>query len=271
MVLEGLIKPFTAEKRPYELLFLGILFSSVAIILSIFIFSPHSSIVSIALTAFVCVPIIYGVIKLEEKKSMDIEKESVLVKEHGRALLFFIFLFVGFVISFALWYVFLPQSYVSEVFSVQSATISGIESSTVGNVVRPESAIAQLFFHNVKVLLFCLLFAFFYGFGAIFILTWNASVVGVAIGDFVRTNLGAGYVSALSAGFISYMVHGIPEITAYFTAGLAGGIISIAVINHEWNSHRFKHVLLDSIDLVILSFVLLGVAAVLEVFVSPIL
>jgi len=271
MVLEGIIDAFNAEKRPYELLFLGILFSSVAILLSIFIFSPHSSIVTIALTSMVCFPVLYGVIKMEEKKSMHIAKESLLVKEHGKALLFFIFLFIGFVISFALWYVFLPDSYSSEVFSVQSSTISGIGTGVVGKIISPQSTIMQLLMHNSKVLFFCLLFSFFYGFGAIFILTWNASVVGVAVGDFIKSNIGVGYLSAMSAGFTSYLVHGIPEIAAYFTAGLAGGIISIAVINHDIKSAKFKHVLMDSVDLVVLSFVLLGVAAVLEVFVSPII
>ena len=271
MVLEGIINAFTAEKKPYEMLFLGILFSSIAIIMSIFIFSPHSSIVAISLTAMVCVPVIYGVIKMEERKSMKIDKESLLVKEHGKALLFFIFLFIGFTISFALWYVFLPQSYASEVFSVQSSTISGAELGVVGNMVSPGNTIVQLFVHNSKVLFFCLLFAFFYGFGAIFILTWNASVVGVAIGDFIRSNVDVGYFSAMSAGFMSYLVHGIPEIAAYFTAGLAGGIISIAVINHDFKSNNFKHIIGDSLDLIVVSLVLLVVAAFLEVYVSPII
>jgi uncharacterized membrane protein SpoIIM required for sporulation len=265
MVLEGLIKPMMAEKRPFELFFLGIIFSSVAIILSLFVFSPHSSLVSISLTALVCVPIVYGVIKLEEAKTLEIMKESVLVKEHGRALLFFMFLFFGFVVSFALWYVFLPEAQLSELFSVQSATISGV----TGNVTNLSDAVSQLLLHNFKVLIFCLLFAFFYGFGAIFILSWNASVIGAAIGDTIRSNLGSGFVSAISAGFIQYLIHGIPEIAAYFTAGLAGGIISIAVINHDFKSDKFRHIVWDSFDLIVISLVLLVVAAFLEVFISP--
>ncbi|MBN1543980.1 stage II sporulation protein M [Candidatus Woesearchaeota archaeon] len=269
MVLEGLIQPFKAEKKPFELFFLGIIFSSVAIVLSIFIFSPHSSIVSISLTAMVCVPVIYGVIKIEERKSMEIQKEMLLVKEHGRALLFFLCLFLGFVVSFSLWYIFLPESYASEVFSVQTDTISGVWEDVTGNAVGPAKAATQLIVHNSKVMLFCLLFAFFYGFGAIFILAWNASVIGVAIGDVVRSSIGVSIVSSISAGLFRYLVHGIPEIAAYFTAGLAGGIISIAVINHDIKSAHFKNIVKDSADLIALSFVFLVVAALLEVFVSP--
>ena len=269
MVLEGLIKPFKAEKKPFELFFIGIIFSSIAIILSISVFSPYSSIVSIALTAIVCVPLIYGIIKMEERKSMEIKREFVLVKEHGRALLFFLFLFLGFVVSFALWYVFLPDAHLSEVFSVQSETISGVWSDVTGAAASPTKAVTGLLVHNTKVLFFCLLFAFFYGFGAIFILTWNASVIGAAIGDTVRSSVGVGFFSSISAGLLKYLIHGIPEIVAYFTAGLAGGIISIAVINHDFKSPMFKHVLKDSIDLIVISLLLLVAAAVLEVFVSP--
>ena len=56
---------------------------------------------------------------------------------------------------------------------------------------------------------------------------------------------------------------------AYFMAGLAGGIISVAVINHDIKSEKFKHILLDSVDLSAGAVVILVLAALLEVFVSP--
>ena len=271
MVLEGLVKPFKAEKRPSEMFFIGLLFSSIAIILSLFVFEPYSSIVSIALTAIVCVPLIYGVIRMEERKSMEIKREALLVKEHGRALMFFLFLFLGFVVSFALWYTFLPQAYVEEVFDVQTETISSVWSSNsaTGAAVSQVDGVFDLLGHNVKVLFFCMIFAFFYGFGAIFILTWNASVIGAAVGDIVRSSMHTGFISSISASLLKYMIHGIPEIMAYFTAGLAGGIISIAVINHDFKSEKFKNVIKDSLDLIAVSFAFLVAAAFLEVFVSP--
>jgi len=67
------------------------------------------------------------------------------------------------------------------------------------------------------------------------------------------------------------MVHGIPEILAYFIAGLSAGIISIAIINHDFRSKKFQHVLLDSTDLLLLSLAVLLIAALIEAFVTPIL
>jgi uncharacterized membrane protein SpoIIM required for sporulation len=123
------------------------------------------------------------------------------------------------------------------------------------------------------------LFSFLYGAGAIFILMWNASVVGTAIGNFIRTEVAAlanqvasslgAYFSVVSIGLFKYVIHGFPEILAYFIAALAGGIISIAIINHDFSTRKFEHIILDSADLLMLSIFVLFVAAVLEVFVTP--
>jgi uncharacterized membrane protein SpoIIM required for sporulation len=140
----------------------------------------------------------------------------------------------------------------------------------------------RIFLNNFKVLLFCLLFSFIYGLGAIFILIWNASVIAAALGNFIRVNI-AKYVSAVgllkagaylqvaSLGFFRYAIHGIPEIAAYFVGGLAGGIISIAVIRHDFGTSNFTRILFDSVDLIIVSISLLIFAALVEVYITPVL
>ena len=79
------------------------------------------------------------------------------------------------------------------------------------------------------------------------------------------------YFEITSLGILRYMVHGVPEILAYFIVGLAAGIISIAIIKHDFKSKKFKHVLLDSTDLLLLALIVLVIAALLETFVTPIL
>ena len=79
-----------------------------------------------------------------------------------------------------------------------------------------------------------------------------------------------GYFGIFSLGLLRYAIHGIPEILAYFTAGLAGGIISVAVIRHDFGSSSFKQVLADSVDLIVLSIGLVFFAAILEVYITPI-
>ena len=65
------------------------------------------------------------------------------------------------------------------------------------------------------------------------------------------------------------MIHGIPEIGGYFVGGLAGGILSIGVIQHKLGSNKFKKTMLDALNLIILAVFILFVSAVIEVWISP--
>lgn len=270
MVFESLINPIKAEKNPWNMIIIGIIYSSVAILLSIFIFKEYASLVMIFLTVLAAVPLMYSTIKMEEKKGLTINDKRFLIKEHGRALSFFMFLFLGFVISFSLWYVLLPSDLTGYLFDSQINEIEKVENSGItGDAVSLVGVFSSIFFNNVLVLVFALLFAFFYGVGAIFILTWNASVIGAAIGNFVNANIGSGYLIAFPLGILRYTIHGIPEMLAYFMAGLAGSIISMAIIRHDFGSGKFRKVLVDSLDMIFLSVFVLFIAALLEVFVTP--
>jgi uncharacterized membrane protein SpoIIM required for sporulation len=114
-----------------------------------------------------------------------------------------------------------------------------------------------------------------------FILAWNASIIGAAMGNLVRSNLAlaadavglsqAGhYFQVVSYALLRYVIHGIPEIAAYFVAGLAGGIISIAIIKHDMGTRKFEHIILDTADLLLIALLLTFVAGILEVWVTPV-
>ncbi len=229
-----------------------------------------------------CVPLVYNTIKMEEEKDLQDMGERWLLKEHAKALAAFMFLFVGITIAATLWYVVLPAETIAILFETQTATISTINGAATGMVTGQGALFVQIFLNNIKVFIFCILFSFVYGAGAIFILTWNASVIGTAMGNFIRSNLSfysdllgfektAQYFQVISIGLLRYVIHGIPEIAAYFTAGLAGGIISVAVIKHDFGTRKFEHILLDSADLILFSIFLLLIAGLLEVWVTPVL
>ena len=270
MVLESLITPKNAERNPKEVFFYGILAASIAIILSLWIFREQSSLVMVFLTVITCVPLMYMTIKYEEEKDLRIEKERTLIKEHGKALKAFIALFLGFIVAYSLWFIFLPSETTSTLFNIQVSTINQINTNISGNAIR-SGIFFSILANNFKVLLFCIIFAFFYGAGAIFILTWNASVIGTAIGAFVRNQIsGIGsYFALYPIAIMRYMTHGTFEILAYFIAGLGGGIISVAVINHQIGTKRFGRVVVDSMSLIILSLIVLVIAALVEVYITP--
>ena len=141
--------------------------------------------------------------------------------------------------------------------------------------------LSKIFLNNVKVMIFCILFSFIYGSGALFIITWNASVIGVAAGNFIRTQLTqfaqivgykkiAAYFYVISLSWLRYSIHGFPEVLAYVVAGVVGGIISVALMRHEFGTQKFERILLDTSDMILISVFILFVAAILEVFVTPI-
>ncbi|MCH8004157.1 MAG: stage II sporulation protein M [Nanoarchaeota archaeon] len=282
MVLESLLNPLKAEKKPWEMFFLGYVYSSIAILLSLWIFKDQASLVMVFLTVMACVPIVYNTMKLEESKDLTIPKEMALLKEHSKAIIFLMFLFLGMTLSFVTWYVFLPSDTLNLVFDKQTSTIQSINNQVSGNAYQQFSTFTRIFLNNIKVLAFATLFAFIYGAGAIFILTWNASVIGTAIGNVLRSgiaNLSSalglsglfGYFEVISYSLLKYALHGIPEILGYFVGGLAGGIISVAIIKKHYKDEKFSHIIFDVSELLVISIAFLLVAAFLEVYITPIL
>ena len=280
MVLESLINPLKAEKKPWELFFIGFLYSSVSIMLAVWIFKDQASLIMVFLTVMACIPLVYNTLRLEEKKDMEINKESILLREHFKAITFLMFLFLGITASCTVWYVFLPPDKFTEVFDKQIATIDAVNSKVTGNTIQKFEVFTIIFFNNMKVLAFVILFSFVYGAGAIFILTWNATVIGTAIGNVVRGKIASyaailgypatgAYFHAIPISFLCYAIHGIPEIAGYFFGGLAGGIISVAVINHHYTSKKFSTILFDSSELLIIAIICLLIAAFLEVSITP--
>jgi uncharacterized membrane protein SpoIIM required for sporulation len=282
MVLESLIFPLKAEKKPWEMFFIGFLYSTVAIFLALWIFDKQASFIMVFLTVLACVPIMYNTMKLEESKEIKIKEEGRLIREHTKAITFYLFLFLGVAIATLFWYVLLPSNTVAFLFQKQVQTIADINNQISGSLVASVALFIKILFNNVKVMVFCLIFSFIYGAGAIFILIWNATVIGAAMGSFIRSTISsyaaaigitkiANYFQAVSLGVLRYSLHGIPEILGYLYAGLVGGLISVAVIKHDINSKNLMNLLIDTSDLLLLSLAFLLLGAVLEVYVTPLL
>lgn len=274
MVFEALINPKNVQRlSSWKIFLLGFLYSSVAILLSFWIFKGYVSIVMVSLTVVASIVLVHNLILFEEDIEKKTKKELALMKKHARLIEVFSLLFLGFTISFALWYIFLPAVTAQNAFNVQIETIKATTIMPSGNFVNASNTLGIIFENNLKILFFCIIFSFFYGAGAIFILTWNASVMGTAIGSFIRGNLastsGISYFQIAGIGVMRYLLHGLPEIVAYFIGALAGGIISVALIKHDFNTKSFKHIMLDSFYLIVLAVGILFFAALIETFITP--
>lgn len=280
MVLESLFNPFTIKRKPWEMFFGGFIYAIVGLLLAYFVFREVAGILMVFLIVMATIPMLYIVIKNEEELDLKTDREWVLLKEHTKVLLYLIFLFLGITTALVLSYLVLPSEMTSSIFALQEKAISNVNQNIQGHItggVAQLNFFMRIFMNNLKVLFFCLVFSLLYGTGAIFILTWNASVIAVAIGGLIKSELVrvasltgfvsfSSYVGITTLGVFRYMTHGILEIAAYFVMGLAGGILSIALIKHNFQEDR---VLVDALDLIFISVGLLLIAGVVEVYITP--
>lgn len=282
-MLEMIIRPKKAERRPWEMFFIGAFYSSLSFLIVRWVFSSdavlvkHSGILVVLFTVLFSLPFIYYTIRFEETRITKNRGSIQLLKDHRHAIFAFLWLFIGFTVAFAFWY------------SLSSDTVGfRTQIETYCMINRPASfneCVAQygikdasmatpfltnkerlflIFTNNMYVLLFTLVFSLVFGAGAIFILAWNASVIGAAIGIFTDYKL-----SSLPLGLARFFIHGLPEIASYFIVALAGGMVSVAVIRHETGTEKFWEVLQDSLNLIIVAIIVLFLAALVEVFVTP--
>jgi len=288
-MIEMLINPKKAERQPWEMFFIGLLYSSISLLLVDWIFlkdsilSQYASILIITFATICSIPFMFFLIKLEEDKETKIHTEKILIKEHGKAIFALIYLFFGFIVAFSFWYMVLPQEITATNFKAQieqycainmpynfgkCVTQYGVKNTVTGkvtsNIISTLRHFLNILINNIYVLIFILIFSLAFGAGAIFILAWNASVIAAAVGIFTHASL-----ASLHVGLMRYLIHGIPELVAYFIAALAGGMLSIAIIRHEFSHEKFWHILRDSVDLIILAIVILIIAALIEVFITP--
>lgn len=284
-MLEMLVKPKKAERRPWEMFFIGLFYASIAVLLVEWVFSKDAVLYNVAgilvvlFTVLFSLPFMYYTIRFEETKIVKGRGSLQLIKDHRKAIYAFLWLFIGFSIAFSFWYSVLPNT---EPFRQQIETYCSInrpdnfngcikdytkiETTQITPQITAPERLYLIFTNNMYVLLFTLVFSLIFGAGVIFILAWNASVIGAAIGIFTDYQL-----SALPLGLLRFFIHGVFEIGSYFIIALAGGMVSVAVIRHETGTDKFWDVLQDSLNLIILSVVILFFAALIEVFVTPLL
>jgi uncharacterized membrane protein SpoIIM required for sporulation len=282
-MFEMLINPRKAERRPWELFFVGIFYASLSILLVNWIFArdavlaKYSGILVVTFTVMFSMPFIYYTIRFEEKKITLGTGSFKLLKEHRKALYAFMWLFLGFVVALSFWYIILAsaQSFRAQIetyclinrpgnFNECIAQYGLEDSSFSTGFATNKERLFLIFTNNVYVLLFTLIFSLIFGAGVIFILAWNASVIAAAVGIFSNSSL-----SNLPIALLRFMIHGIPEILAYFVVALAGGLVSVAIIKHETGTEKFWEVLHDSLNLIILAVIVLFLAALIEVFITP--
>jgi uncharacterized membrane protein SpoIIM required for sporulation len=283
-MLETLINPKSGEKGPWKMFFIGLIYASLSLLLVHWFFAGDSNLskASGILVVVFCImfsfPFMYFVMRKEERDDEAAEGLFSVWQAHKDAIYAFMWLFLGFVVAFSFWNIVLQDS---NLLNFQVQTYCQINSPgnvdacvlkySSGNANITGDSINGLRFlsiieNNVYVMIFTLIFSLIFGAGALFILVWNASVIAAAIGIFTKYT-----ISDIPLGIARYIIHGFPEIAAYFITALAGGIFGIGLMRHGLKDKKFLKIIENVIVLIFIALVILIVAALLEVYVTPII
>ncbi len=286
MVLEQLVSPARVRREPQDLLVVSALFVSFGVLVQLFLPSVRGSAIIFAMIP--AIPLVWSLIfreeRMEEKELMIVVGNKYNFFTHHKTLIeVFSFFFLGAVIAYAFWYAVLPEDLEKLVFSDQINELKNIQTTMAGiaaNAAAGVSGVTQtlevtagvtglvinqtlfwtLFYHNLQVLALMFLFCLLYGIGSIYMLLWNASIIGVVVGKRVQLE---GFFG-LFTGIASLLPHGIFEVSAYFIASIAGGVLSMSIAHRHHNKQFFYVLLLDVFTLAIVSLVLLAIGALIE-------
>jgi len=192
--------------------------------------------------------------RIEEEEALRMH-EIPFLERHTKDLSVLLFYFGGLTMAFALWSFFLPPAF----FQVQITKINQIQGISAGSADVQFENFKAILFNNLQVMFFSFLFSFIFGAGAVFIITWNASILGVYIGQLSRSLFEIPVVTLM------FIPHGVPEILAYLAAGISGGIMSAALLRKN-KMEVLELIIFDCFKLLFLAVFLVFIAAGIEVY-----
>lgn len=290
MVLESIIGEKNIRKHPVFIFFITLLICFGSIFFADVMFPTHSSILSIAFITIGLVPLVFNVLSDEEAEEAAQRKNfTTFFARHFNLIMLCVWIFIGVIVAFTVYYSFSPPDMRSFLFEEQiknfcsisgSSSCDGATPFSISSVVGKFGGAASfdfdaclsssstltsctwlIFENNFKVLLFTIVLSLLYGVGAIFMIVWNASILGVFFGEMIlmgNIDKGVGLFQSMLLG------HGPPELLAYVFGALAGAILSAMVARGEFLKSEEKIIIKDVLFLSALAVFSVAYGAVTE-------
>lgn len=294
-MIESLFNPIEVKEKGtkrLEIFIAGMIFTLIGALFAINVVppTPEAQGLGFLVVAFISIPaapFFVQIFKIEEEEEI-VEKHKSIIFRHIDVIEIFAFFFLAVVVASSLFYIIAPPEISQPVFNDQ---VNDLVSKRVisGNLIGSSASTGTshvpdfwtLFNNNIVVLVLSFTFSLVLGAGAVFLISWNASIIGVLIGKIAENpeafgslstgNIFTNYLIALPVTLLRLLPHGIFEIGAYFIGAVAGGVLSAGII-HESIRHRkteFHHlrmVLTDSLFYLGVSVIFLFIGAVIECF-----
>lgn len=230
----------------------------------------------------VAYPFVRYLLQGEEREVSERWGEERLLHRHLHELVLYLSFFFGAMTAFALSSFFVSPSF----YSIQCSILGSLNlpigqncriltegtqfltGSFLGGGVTGNAAAGDLMLtiirNNLFVMGITFIITFFITSGIIFVLAWNASVLGVWIGSISSS---PAHVALFT---LPYLLHAILEIGGYVLAGVAGALLSYqieALIMHEDGAEAVNRtVLMDVLILLVLAILAILAGGYVEVF-----
>ncbi len=262
-MLEGIWLREEYKNNLLVIFFFALFFTVMAVYLTNYILPISQGLVAVFLVSLMGAYPLIAYLRSEEKVEMIKRlSEEKLLKRHANELAIYLAFFLGVTFGFIIADFIFPQNF----FAIQIEIIEGIRGASIG-AVTGNAIISTLFEriinNNLWVFFLTFIISFLFSAGMIFVLVWNASVLGVFIARV------SGGVSEMHIVALSYLPHGILEIASYILAGISGALLSYQFgyyyTTKEYKKETFFRVIKDSVVLIIGGLACLFVAGLIEI------
>ena len=194
-MIESLIDIKEMQKHPMLAFLWAMIVNSIAIIAASQVQSLPGVDFGFFAVLFTIIPSVYLITMLIKRGGK--RGKSGFWKTHGKDIVILLFYFFGVTMSFAVWSFMLPDA----LFTTQAEKITAIRGT---GAITQMGMFHSIFTNNIQVMVVAFLFSLVFGAGAVFIIVWNASVLGVFIGQYSKA---LWHIPAVS---LSFLPHGIP-------------------------------------------------------------
>jgi len=263
-MIESIISPSTAERKPWEVAAAGIIFTIIAAILTLVIESftvcQGAGYLVVSFITIAAAPLFLRIFCIEEHR-----KSGNILERHAPVIQMYAYFFIGVIIASSFFYALYTEKGAKCLFGDQLSTLTnmgvlsevnlpacGVEGKTITGLATSGRTWESLFSNNILVLFLLFIFSFILGIGSIWLISWNATVIGVLIGYRLDPLI-----------LIKILPHGIFEFGAYFLGAVAGGILSAAIIQERLKG-EYARVLKDALFYFGLAVLMVFIGAVIE-------
>ncbi|MBI2669149.1 stage II sporulation protein M [Candidatus Woesearchaeota archaeon] len=279
MVLEHLFPEDWLENKGRYAFILGAIYAIIGLLIASVLFPSDPALVAVAFTSMLLLPELYKIFSIEERNETIQRRVTLkaLWQTDIEIVRIYVFLFLGILFVYALGAIFLPNLQANTLFREQLEIRfgEGFSGQAIAGQAVAGGFSMDLFFdllsNNFLVLIACFILALLAGDGAIYLITWNASVWGTIFGVTAKLagQFGGGEHTLALFGIIMLIVfpHMIIEGISYFLAAISGSVISKGVLLEEFASDRFWEVFGFNLYLFLAALVFVVLGALVETFV----